>query len=199
MSIEIKSKEELVEAYRKINLDLTFGVNIQKNQPTAKAVKIVSKATRHFKPEFYFRYENEQRMIESVTKFLEIRMRNLEGREKEKQSRIEARKALVNPYKVGDLLYDSWGYDQTNIDFFMVVEVKPKSVVLRGLGQIMTRSGGFMCEYVKADVNNFIGEPFIRPLKVSRDGSRISVNGHASYRGSLFNYEGGEIYQSHYA
>ena len=74
MSIEIKSKEELVEAYRKINLDLTFGVNIQKNQPTAKAVKIVSKATRHFKPEFYFRYENEQRMIESVTKFLEIRM-----------------------------------------------------------------------------------------------------------------------------
>ncbi len=38
----------------------------------------------------------------------------------------------VHGAKIGDTLVSSWGYDQTNIDFFRVVSVTPKSVrVLR--------------------------------------------------------------------
>jgi len=39
--------------------------------------------------------------------------------------------------KVGDVFYESWGYDQTNIDFLEVVEVSPsgKSVVCQMVGK----------------------------------------------------------------
>lgn len=195
MSIEIKSKEELVEAYRKINLDLTFGVNIQKNQPTAKAVKIVSKATRHFKSEFYYRYKNEEQMIESVSQFLKVRMTNMESRAKEIQNKRQAKKELVNSFKVGQILYDSWGYDQTNIDFYQVVGLGAKSVKIRKIAQKYVRSGGFMCEYVTPDVNNFISDEMTKIIQCYSDGRQYIKERY----GCIFNYEGGEIYQSHYA
>lgn len=34
-------------------------------------------------------------------------------------------------FKVGDLLYSAWGYDQTNVDFYEVVRVSKASVWLR--------------------------------------------------------------------
>lgn len=34
-------------------------------------------------------------------------------------------------YKVGDILYSSWGYEQTNLDFFQVVAVTEKSIRIK--------------------------------------------------------------------
>jgi hypothetical protein len=51
-----------------------------------------------------------------------------------KKSLREERKAFVNDYKVGDMLYTSWGYDQTNVEFFQVVRSDGKSVWLRAIG-----------------------------------------------------------------
>ena len=33
------------------------------------------------------------------------------------EQRSQARKNFVNPYKVGDILHHSWGWEQTNCDF----------------------------------------------------------------------------------
>lgn len=41
----------------------------------------------------------------------------------------------------GDIFVASWGYDQTNIDFYKVVEVKNKSAVLVHLGANRTYTG----------------------------------------------------------
>jgi hypothetical protein len=42
-------------------------------------------------------------------------------------------KVKVQP-KVGDILYSSWGYDQTNIEFFKVVKVSEFSVWIQEVG-----------------------------------------------------------------
>ena len=42
---------------------------------------------------------------------------------------------------VGDIFVCSWGYDQTNIDYYKVLEVKNKSVVIAGIGQNRTYTG----------------------------------------------------------
>lgn len=46
--------------------------------------------------------------------------------------------AEIKPYaepkhniKIGDIFYNSWGYDQTNIDFYQVVKTTDKTVTLR--------------------------------------------------------------------
>ena len=37
--------------------------------------------------------------------------------------------------KVGDIFVSSWGYDQTNIDFYKVLNVKNKTAILAEIGQ----------------------------------------------------------------
>lgn len=46
--------------------------------------------------------------------------------------------------KVGDFFYTSWGYDQTNVDFYEVVGITPsgKSVKVRQVCQAGADSGG---------------------------------------------------------
>ena len=46
-----------------------------------------------------------------------------------------------NPVKVNDIFYSSWGYDQTNIDFYMVVEVLKSSVKVVSIGEHRTYTG----------------------------------------------------------
>lgn len=60
----------------------------------------------------------------------------------ERQDRMNerklARKSFVHTYKVGDILTSSWGYDQTNIDFYQVKEVKGAFVIFQEIAQKRT-------------------------------------------------------------
>jgi len=51
----------------------------------------------------------------------------------EKQQRKAAIKAFVCPWQVGDILNYSWGWEQTNQDFYQIVELKGKTVVLQSI------------------------------------------------------------------
>ena len=47
--------------------------------------------------------------------------------------------------QVGDLFYDSWGYDQTQVDFYEVVGLTPsgKSVKVKPVNQVVTSTTGY--------------------------------------------------------
>ena len=65
----------------------------------------------------------------------------------QKELKKQAKVKFQNPYKVGDILHHSWGYDQTNCDFYQVVEVKKASVVLKPIAaETVPGLEGFMCE-----------------------------------------------------
>ena len=51
-------------------------------------------------------------------------------------------KVKVTP-KVGDILYSSWGYYQTNIDFYKVVKVSEFSVLIQKLNSAITEITGW--------------------------------------------------------
>lgn len=74
-----------------------------------------------------------------------------------KQRKAEARARFKNPYTLGDILHHSWGYDQTNCDYYQVVEVKPVSVVLKKIGaEVVPGSEGFMSNSLKPIKDCFI-------------------------------------------
>jgi hypothetical protein len=56
-------------------------------------------------------------------------------------------KVKVQP-KLGDILYSSWGYDQTNIDFYKVVKVSEFSVWIQELGKKIVEITGWAHEKV---------------------------------------------------
>src|SRR4029077_17601383 len=51
-----------------------------------------------------------------------------------KAERVAARKNFVHDCKVGDIYRTCWGYEQTNVEFFEVTEVKGKHAILREIG-----------------------------------------------------------------
>lgn len=90
----------------------------------------------------------------------------------------------------GDVLYNSWGYDQTNIDWYQVVEMKPKSIVIRAVKKNYGEKQ-FLAGYSQPRRNEFCGEPILKPL--SEDG-RISFR-----HGAATKWDGKPVYESHYA
>lgn len=58
--------------------------------------------------------------------------------------------------KVGDLFNMSWGYDQTNNNFFQVVRVTPKGAYVREIGSRSVGGEGFMCNNVTAVKGSFL-------------------------------------------
>lgn len=50
--------------------------------------------------------------------------------------------AFVAAANIGDVFYSSWGYDQTNVDFYEVVRKTAKTVYVREIyGEILTGGG----------------------------------------------------------
>ena len=146
--------------------------------------------TRFPKPILNFTFQTWERAEERIRKELAARA----AREERKKKRAEERLAYRHDYKPGDILYTSWGYDQTNIEFFQVVAVpSDKSITVREIASAMPRGeDGFMCGHVVAVPDNFIGEAVTK--RVSPSGS-IKF---ASYR-YAWKWDGRERYCSWYA
>lgn len=82
------------------------------------------------------------------------------------------RKAAVNKFgiKVGDVFYEDWGYEQTNIDFWQVTELRGSTqIVLKAISHEVARQDGFCSCYVKPKKDCFTkhypGEELRRTVK----------------------------------
>lgn len=174
-----------------------------KGKPVARLYKFLTvgknKDTYKLIQGYYF--NDEQRRENWVKEQMNNIKSRIEYNEKQKTAKKEA--VAGHTFKVGDCLYQSWGYDQTNIDFFEVVEVLPRSVKIRPISQIMVKdSEGFMCENVKPDKGNYTGEAVTRPVKAyiaSNTGQAYYHVSNGRHSLSLYTYGDRGVYQSHYA
>lgn len=103
-----------------------------------------------------------------------------------------AKKAFVNPSKVGDVFTCSWGCEQTNIDYYQVIAVSGKRVTvrkIRGERKYQDDNPSSMVGVVTALVDQFVdsAEPFSRI--VSPDCS-IKINSYSFARLASKNEQG---------
>ena len=117
------------------------------------------------KPVCYFTF----RSSEAREKYATETVANIDERGASKASR-QAAKAEEH-YFVGDVLYSSWGYEQTNVEFYQVVEVKGSSVYLREVYQNSSDvHGSPHGGRTQPRRNEFINDKVVRKL-VAQDGS----------------------------
>jgi hypothetical protein len=85
---------------------------------------------------------------------------------RQKLRELEAQLVQFADLKPGDFFYESWGYDQTNIDFLQIIEVSPtkKTVLCRMVGKNRV-STGLTSDDVSPD-NSHLGPTLFR-LRVS--------------------------------
>jgi hypothetical protein len=58
--------------------------------------------------------------------------------------------------KVGDIFVNSWGYDQTNIDYYQVIDKTKKGIKIRPISSEV-KEDGFMQGKSTPKVNDFVG------------------------------------------
>lgn len=85
-------------------------------------------------------------------------------------------KPIQHSAKLGDIFCHSWGYDQTNIDFYEVVEVLPSSVRTRRIASKEVDGSldrGYDSCYVVAQPGRFlqVSQPELHRVKADRDGT----------------------------
>src|SRR5699024_303951 len=93
-----------------------------------------------------------------------------------------------HPLKVGDILVSTWGYEQTNVDFYQVVSFNGKTMVT--IQQILSErnaSDGFMTYTATPRVGEFVGEPMRRKVNAHGYINLSSFSGASKWNGKPIN------------
>lgn len=81
------------------------------------------------KHDFHYKFKTLENFEKYVSDYLKRLMLHEQHKAEAKEKKAAIRKAFINPLKVGDIVYTSWGWEQTNIDFYQIVELIGKSTV----------------------------------------------------------------------
>jgi len=123
-------------------------------------------------PAFFYRYKSEAERLASVSKWLA----NVEAsHQANEQRKAKAKADNVRKLAVGDVLHCSWGYDQTNCEFYEVVALVGKSMV--EIRKIASESdGGGMSGQCVPCPGQYIGQP----MRKKAQGERVSLASYAN-------------------
>jgi hypothetical protein len=113
---------------------------------------------KSIKPAFNYRFRSVERRDEYVAQWT----RDLEASAQARKERAEKRSSDTHNLMIGSILCSSWGYEQTNIDWYEVIAVvSDKTVVIRKIGaRIDNDSGcGPMSGYSTPVPGDYVGEP----------------------------------------
>jgi hypothetical protein len=143
----------------------------QKGQPTCRTYNNNAKKEYNKLVDNY-RFANE----EQRTRWLEERIAGIKSHDDRIAKRKAERKAFKSPAKIGDILTSSWGYDQTNIDFYQVIKTTDKSVVIREIYKKLIENDGYGSDMVMPSKDSFKGDEMTKLVKPSYNGIGYYVN-----------------------
>jgi len=134
---------------------------------------------RKIKASFRYRFEDAQRRVAYTDKWLARCIDQVA----EKEKRQAEKRAFKTSLTVGSILYSSWGYEQTNIDFYQVVEVSKsgKSVKIREIACDYTPTADMQGDNMPI-VDRFIGEVISRRVSACLGRDAIKLNSYSSAR-----------------
>jgi hypothetical protein len=146
----------LVEQFEKHG----FILEISEERLVARCDRVAPRARLGYKNEFHYKFQSTERMYEYISGFIAGHLEAKEMREKRKEEAKVRAAEMSAKVKVGDIFVDSWGYEQTNVDFYQVVaKPSPKTVIVREIAcETVEGSEGMMSRDVRAVPNAFIGE-----------------------------------------
>ena len=158
------------------------------------AIAYTEKSFNHL---WHYRFKTYDQMVERIKKTIDDRLQQQASVKEERAKRLEP-----HTLKVGDILYTSWGYDQTNIEFFQVDELVGKNKLkLVGLGTKTLSGDGFSDKVVPGDRlgnhwtekrTNGVYEKDLALLKVARSDNSVRMSSFCS----AYKWDGKAKYQT---
>ena len=145
--------------------------------PTISALAFCGKAT---KPTWHHRFKDKDQRAKRIAHTI-AEWQTVETRRAARKAELKAENAKPIALKIGDILDCSWGYDQTNVDFYQVTAFIGKSMVMvRTIGKKAETREGYsdMSNFVTAIPNDFRGAPQ-RKKVVGTDRDAIQPASHS--------------------
>ena len=93
------------------------------------------------KPVSHYRYRSPEKREEAVRRAFEGRRTAIATHAQWKAERTEKSAAARKSVQVGDVYRTCWGYDQTNVEFFEIIEVRGAYAVLREIASASEGGG----------------------------------------------------------
>lgn len=151
-----------------------------------------------FKPAGHYRFRSVEARDEYISKYIAA---YADGQQRKAVRKAESRNLVEQHHaevKIGHIFVYSWGYDQTNINFYQVVAKHGQNVTVREIAQaIVPGSASFDAERVKPRIGHFLAgaKPITKRPYFTEDG-----RAYLSFSfGSCQLWRGESSYQSHYA
>jgi hypothetical protein len=156
-------------SYEVVFEDSALGVLVLLHRMTSGRVCLLSFAGRRCKPDVHYSFKDAEKAKEYQDRWYAGVVASAQRKAKNKAETAAATSQPQTALVVGDVLVASWGYEQTNYDYYQVTRlVGARSVEIRELAQ-QTDTTGFLqgdCVPVK---NKFAGEPMVK--RVNTQGS----------------------------
>ena len=137
-----------------------FGIEVFYSTELKKAIFYAGKSSKYL---WFFRFGSIDDMVKQIYKSINYKIRI----ETEKLQKKEAQKKVMDTFKasdyfsVGDVIVNTWGWEQTNVDFYQVVDVLNKKIRVKEIGAKIVEnsmySHGMACELVPAK-DSFVEE-----------------------------------------
>lgn len=156
---------------------------------------------KRVKHDFYIRYKTIDRMNTCIDEYIKLK-NNIYTDKMNKKAEIKNRNRnliVSDFYKIGDIICNSWGCEQTNIDFFQVVEVKNRVIKIKEVYKEYKETG-FLCGNSIPLPNRFKENGREYQLRVSFKyiSDEPTLSNPKSYY-YMHKWSGKPEYESHYA
>jgi hypothetical protein len=156
------------------NLKILKGGN--EDRPTVKIWR-----GKAFKPYANYYFPNMIRREQFIRDAVKAEEERQATKEKYKQDR-KGSPELLEQVKPGTIFSCSWGYDQTNVDFYQVVERRGYMVTLREIGCKSIEETSWASDKRIAVKDAFLknAEPFKKKLQFHNKEPYVSMNSYSS-------------------
>jgi hypothetical protein len=191
------------ESYVNEIVNEEFGIEcFYQTTPKCIAILYVGKSAKHL---FHFSFnKDESRMMEFINEKINniVANKTADKERKEKKRQLTAEMKAEDHFKIGDIIVNSWGHEQTNVEFYQVVEVLNKKIRVREIYQETERgsevSHGMACRVLPAkDIFMDKEAPFLLSLKIEANGECYICNPTSYYY--FHKWSGKSEYKSWYA
>jgi hypothetical protein len=91
-------------------------------------------------------YRTEEGRQQAIAEHKKQVIANQQAKAKEAEEAKDVKATAAASVKVGDILATSWGYEQTNVEFYQVIDAKGQRIILREIRKDY-RDGGNMSGY----------------------------------------------------
>lgn len=170
--LHLDRKFYIPNGYSLIAKDERYGFEVWATM-TPKIVAMAFGGKRN-KPDWHFRFQDETRLNAKIADTLQGYMDW-----QDRKAKYKAERNKPHNVKVGDIFRCSWGYDQTNIDFFECTKVIGAMIEVRPISQ-MSEENGFMSGECVPCQGSYKGDPMRKKVKMWNDEPSIAIYSYAN-------------------